>query len=90
MPNIKSAIKRVKSNETKKQENKMIKSRLNTHVKKFKLAVADKNIELAEDLLKQTISLLDKAAKDNTIHKKAASRKQAHLATLLNNLKAAK
>jgi small subunit ribosomal protein S20 len=90
MPNIKSAIKRVKSNETKRQENKMMISRLNTNVKKFKLAVAEKNLELAEDLFKQTTSFIDKAAKENTIHKNAASRKQAQIAKLLNSLKEAK
>ena len=87
MPNIKSAIKRVKVTKAKKEQNKMIKSRISTQVKKFKLAVEQKELANAEELYKQTVSLIDKAAKTNIFHKNAASRKQAKLAVLLNSIK---
>lgn len=86
MPNTKSAIKRMNVSEAKRMQNKMIKSKIATFVKKFKTAVEEKNVELSNDLFKQTISLIDKAAKENTIHKNAASRKQAQLASLLNTI----
>lgn len=87
MPNSKSAIKRMKVSESKRMQNKVMKSKISTYVKKFKAAVEQKDLALSEDLFKQTVSLIDKAAKENTIHKNAASRKQAKLATFLNSIK---
>ena len=87
MPNIKSAIKRVQVSEKKSLENKMFKSKLNTTAKKFKKAIADKNLAQAEELFKETVSLLDKAAAANIIHSNNASKKQAHFAVLLNDAK---
>lgn len=84
MPNIKSAIKRVDVNEKKKAENKSVKSRLSTYTKKFKAAVAEKNLELAENLFKELVSYLDSAANENVIHKNCASRRKAHFAKLLD------
>ena len=87
MPNIKSAIKRVDVNEKKKAENKSIKSRLATYTKKFKAAVAENNLEVAENLYKEVVSYLDSAAKENVIHKNCASRKKAHFAKMLDDAK---
>ncbi len=89
MPNIKSAIKRVDVNEKKNAQNKAIKSRINTYIKKFKTAVAEKQLEEAEKLYKEVVKLLDSAAKDNVIHKNSASRKQAHFAKMLETAKIA-
>ena len=49
MPNIKSAEKRVKIIEKKTAENRAVKSRISTFAKKFKLAVANKEVENAEN-----------------------------------------
>ncbi len=89
MPNIKSAIKRVKVNQTKNQENKAIKSRISTFIKKFKTALAAKELENAESTLNEVVALLDSAATNNVIHKNNASRKQAHLRKLLDDAKKA-
>lgn len=89
MPNIKSAIKRVGVNETKNEQNKAIKSRLATFIKKFKAELAGGNLENAEKLLNDTVALLDSAAANNVIHKNNASRKQAHLRKLLDDAKKA-
>lgn len=87
MPNIKSAEKRVKIIEKKTAENRAIKSRISTYAKKFKLAVSNKEVENAEKLYSEVVSLLDKAASDNVIHKNSANRKKAHYAKMLDNLK---
>ena len=70
VPNIKSAIKRVKVNEKKNAENKMIKSEISTYVRKYKNAIAEKNVEEATKLLSEVVSRLDSAASKNVIHKK--------------------
>ena len=88
MPNIKSAIKRVKVNEKKRLENRSAKSEILTFTKKYKQALAEKDIAKAEGLLKEVISLLDSAARKNIIHKNSASRKVAHLSKMLQNAKA--
>lgn len=87
MANIKSAEKRIKIIEKKTAENKAIKSRISTFAKKFKVAVANKEVENAEKLYNEVISLMDKAAADNVIHKNKADRKKAHYAKMLDELK---
>lgn len=89
MPNIKSAIKRVDVNEKKNSQNKSVKSKIATYTKKFKGALAENNLEEADKLYKQLISLLDTAACENVIHKNCASRRQAHFAKLLDDAKKA-
>ena len=85
MPNIKSAIKRVKVTEKKNDENKAVKSKLLTYTKKVKGAVEAGNMEEAKKLYNETVSLIDKAAADNVIHKNCANRRKASLAKLLEN-----
>lgn len=83
MPNIKSAIKRVSVNEKKNLQNRMIKSKIATMIKKFETAVENKEVEEAKKLFSEVVALLDGAAKDNVIHKNSASRKQSRLAVKL-------
>lgn len=82
MPNIKSAIKRVKVSEKKNLRNRMIKSAMRTNVKKFATALnaGEANVEL----LSATQGAVDKAAAKGVIHKNAANRKKARLAKALN------
>ena len=87
MPNIKSAEKRVKIIEKKTAQNKAVKSKINTYIKKFKIALNNKDIEASQNAYSDVVSLLDKAACDNVIHKNNANRKKAHFAKLLDNLK---
>ena len=87
MPNIKSAEKRVRIIEKKTAQNRAVKSRISTYAKKYKLAVANNELENAEKLYTEVSSLLDKAAADNVIHKNSANRKKAHYAKMLESLK---
>jgi len=89
LPNIKSAIKRVKVTETKTLKNTIRKSALKTSVKKCKEAIAA-NADVANDSYKATTKALDKAAAKNLLHKNTAARKKSRLAKALNTAKAAK
>ncbi|HIT69228.1 MAG TPA: 30S ribosomal protein S20 [Candidatus Aphodomonas merdavium] len=82
MPNIRSAIKRVKVNEKKNLRNRMIKSSMKTTLKKFDAAVAGEPAQ-AQALLDASFSALDKAVAKGVLHKNAASRKKARLAKRL-------
>ena len=89
MPNIKSAEKRVKVIDKKTAENKAIKSKIATYIKKFKLAVANKDLTTSEVAFNDVVALMDKAASDNVIHKNCADRKKAHFAKMLDDLRKA-
>ncbi|AEH53812.1 30S ribosomal protein S20 [Heyndrickxia coagulans] len=78
MPNIKSAIKRVKVNEKNYAQNRAAKSAMRTAVKKFEAAV-ENNDENAKELLVDAVKRLDKAASKGLIHKNAASRQKSRL-----------
>lgn len=79
MPNIKSAIKRVKVSEKKTAANKMKKSEIRTVIKKAKASVAESSTETVA-LVKTAQIALDKAASSGYIHKNAAARKKSRLA----------
>lgn len=81
MPNIKSAVKRVKVTEKKNLRNRMVKSAMKTQVKKFETAVAANEADAA--ILSATQGMLDRAAAKGVIHKNAANRKKARLAKRL-------
>lgn len=78
MPNIKSAIKRVKVNQKKNLRNRMIKSAMKTQIKKFDAAISANEVDVK--LLSATQGAVDKAAAKGVIHKNAANRKKARLA----------
>ena len=90
MANIKSAQKRIGVNEKKNLQNRMIKSEINTNIKKFKNALATKEFKLAEELLRVVSSLLDNGAQDGVLHKNKADRNKANLAKQLSDAKAKK
>ncbi|KHD85214.1 30S ribosomal protein S20 [Heyndrickxia ginsengihumi] len=78
MPNIKSAIKRVKVNEKNNAQNTATKSAMRTAVKKFEAAVVN-NDENVKALLGNAVKQLDKAASKGLIHKNTANRQKARL-----------
>ena len=79
MPNIKSAIKRVKVSENKNLRNRIVKSKVKTAIKKFEteVATAPANAGAQYSL---TTSAIDKAVAKGILHKNTANRKKARLA----------
>lgn len=86
LPNIRSAKKRVKTAETKTIRNKMVKSRVNTYTKKFKVAIEEGNLQVAKELHPYVVKQIDMAVSKGVIHKNSANRKKSKLATALNKL----
>jgi len=86
MPNIKSAMKRVKVSKKKNLRNRMIKSGVKTAVKKYEAAL-NQDAAAAQTQLSLASAALDKAASKGVIHKNAANRKKARLAKKLAALK---
>ncbi len=87
MPNIKSAIKRVKVTEKKTAANKMKKSEIRTVVKKAKASI-DASASTSAELIKDVQSTLDKAVASGYIHKNCAARRKSRMAKAANAAKA--
>ena len=88
MPNIKSAIKRVKTNDKRRALNASQRSALRTSVKTAEVAIASNDVEAAKAALIGATKKLDKAVTKGLIHKNAAARKKSRLAKRLNALSA--
>lgn len=86
MPNIKSAIKRTKTNEKRRLRNASQKSALRTAVKSFETAVDTQNVDTAKTALVNAIKKLDKAVTKGLVHKNTANRRKSRLAKKLNEL----
>ncbi|MFD0048279.1 30S ribosomal protein S20 [Actinomycetes bacterium NPDC127524] len=87
MPNIKSAIKRVKTSDTNRAQNATVKSNMRSSVKVAETALAN-SADNAKEALLAASKKLDKAASKGLIHKNAAARKKSRLTKRLNSLNA--
>ena len=78
MANIKSQIKRNRTNERRRLRNKAVKSELKTAVRRFREAADGGDAGTATAALRSAARLLDKAASKGVIHSnQAANRKSA-------------
>ena len=83
MAHHKSALKRIRSSEAKKQQNKYQLKTTRTFVKRLRKTSDKKE---AEELYKTVASMLDKLAKKNIIHKNKAANNKSKLAKLVQSL----
>lgn len=82
MANHKSAIKRARQSEDRRLRNRMTKTQVKNVVKNVRLAADEKSPETAATL-KHAQSIIDKAAKKGTLHKRTAARKISRLSKLV-------
>jgi small subunit ribosomal protein S20 len=87
MANHKSAIKRIRQTETKRQKNRLQHKTTRNAIKQLKDSTSKKE---AEKLFTNVSSLLDKLAKNNIIHKNKSANLKSKLASHVNSLKATK
>ncbi len=80
MPNIKSAKKRVKTDEIKRIRNNDQIASMRTAEKKVRIAVKEGKIDEAKELIKDANKKLDKAARRGLIKKNKAARDKSKLA----------
>ncbi|MFV2118093.1 30S ribosomal protein S20 [Streptomyces sp. Act-28] len=86
MANIKSQIKRNKTNEKARLRNKAVKSSLKTAIRKAREAAASGDVEKAAVAAREASRKLDKAVSKGVIHKNAAANKKSSLASKLATL----
>jgi small subunit ribosomal protein S20 len=86
MANIKSQIKRIRTNEEARQRNKAYKSELKTAVRKFRTAADAGDKDKAGELLRHASRRLDKAVSKGVIHKNQAANRKSAMASRLNKI----
>ena len=80
MANIKSQLKRIKTNEKARQRNKAVKSSLKTSIRRFRAAAEAGDNAKATEALKTAARELDKAASKGVIHANQAANKKSAMA----------
>ncbi len=81
MANIKSQIKRIKTNEKARQRNKATKSALKTSIRRFREAADAGDTVKAAELARNANRALDRAASKGVIHKNQAANRKSAIAT---------
>ncbi len=84
MTTHKSAVKRVRQSEKRRQRNKSAISTMKTLIKKVHVSVEGKNPHEVTEHLRKATSFIDKVAGKGIIHKNKASRIISKLATRAN------
>jgi small subunit ribosomal protein S20 len=83
MPNHKSAEKRMRQNEKRKQINRSNRTRVRSSIKKLRGALGGDGGDV-KTLLPQTVSTIDKAVQKGVLHKNTAARYKSRLTTNAN------
>ena len=86
MPNIKSAKKRVLTNNKKGLANKAEISRMKTSIKNVEKDAKHENKETINENLKIAIKTIDKACSSGLIHKNKAAREKSRLTKMTNKV----
>ncbi|MCA9138507.1 MAG: 30S ribosomal protein S20 [Planctomycetales bacterium] len=86
MPNTPSAKKRLRQNDKRRLQNRTLRSRMRTQLRRVREAVAAGDGEKAQAELRVASKRLDQAASKNLIHKNAAARSKSRLNKLVKSV----
>ena len=86
MANTKSALKNIRKNKASYIRNRAITSKLKTLEKQFLISIENNEIDKAKQTASSYISALEKANKNNIVHRNKVSRKKSRCAELINTL----
>ncbi|MDL4841482.1 30S ribosomal protein S20 [Aquibacillus rhizosphaerae] len=88
MANIKSAIKRVRTNNDQRAHNISIKTDMRSQIKRVESLVEGKDTTNAQAALQKAVTKIDKAVQKGIIHKNKGNRQKARLTKKVNELSA--
>lgn len=88
MPNIKSAMKRVKVTATKTARNNRVRSQVRTAVRKFRRSLNSTTEVNSNEALVAAISQIDRAVTKGVLHRNTAARKKSRLSKALQRSQA--
>ncbi|MCC6532958.1 MAG: 30S ribosomal protein S20 [Burkholderiales bacterium] len=83
MANIKSAQKRARQSEIRREHNASLRSRMRTAVKRVRKAIADGDKSAAQNALRAAGSVLDSTAGKGIVHKNMVARNKSRLAAAI-------
>ena len=84
MPNHKSSEKRVRQNEKRREINRSNRGRLRTSIRRLRGALTTGDAKSTQELLPETISIIDKAVQKGVLHRNAAARYKSRLTARVN------
>jgi small subunit ribosomal protein S20 len=84
--NIKSQIKRIRTNELARQRNKAVRTSLKSAVRRFREAADSGDTATAEVALRDASRALDRAASSGVIHRNQAANRKSAMARRLATL----
>ena len=90
MPNHKSAEKRMRQNERRRNINRSNRTRMRSQIKKLRAALEGGDGGALQETLAQTVSVIDKAVQKGVLHRNAAARQKSRLTTRVNQAGASK
>lgn len=90
MPNIKSAIKRVKVAERNRLRNRVYKSQLRTFQNHVEAALKSADQKAIDSSMSAFYKIVDKSVAKGVLHKNTGDRKKSRLAAKINLLKSGK
>ena len=86
MANIKSQIKRIRTNEERRLRNKSVRSAVRTEIRKLREAVDAGDKAAAEAQLRVASRALDKAVSKGVFHRNNAANKKSSMASAVNKM----
>ncbi len=89
MPNTKSAKKRLRQSEERRERNRACRSEMRTRIRNVQKAVAAGDAAKADELLKVAVRRLDQFGSRGLIHPNKAARTKSRLTRLVVKLKKA-
>ena len=86
MPNHKSAEKRVRQNEKRRNLNRGHRTKVRTYIKKLRAALDSGDKAQVDQVLPEAISVIDKSVQKGVLHANAAARYKSRLTAQANQV----
>jgi small subunit ribosomal protein S20 len=83
LPNVKSAEKRMRTSERRRERNRQFRSKLRTAIKKVRTA---ETVDAGTEALRAAEVLIDRAAHKNIVHANKAARDKSRLTAFVKKL----
>jgi small subunit ribosomal protein S20 len=82
----KSAIKRAKQNEVRRQRNRAVRTRVKSVVKEVRISLEKQSVEEARAALQKAVPVIDRAVSRGALHHRTAARKISRLSKKVHAL----
>ena len=87
MATHKSAIKRAKQSEVRRQRNRAVRTRVKSVVKEVRISLEKQSVEEAQAALQKAVPVIDRAVSRGALHHRTAARKISRLSKKVHALR---